>query len=38
MGGDGSPKKIIEGIILNHKINHENFYRIFGDKNEILRY
>ena len=23
MGGDGSPKKIIDGIIHNHKSNHE---------------
>ena len=26
-GGDGSPKKIIEGIIHNHKSNHENFLK-----------
>ena len=30
MGGDGSPKKIIDGIIHNHKSNHENFFKIFG--------
>ena len=30
MGGDGSPKKIIDGIIHNHKKNKENFFRIFG--------
>ena len=24
MGGDGSPKKIIDGIIHNHKHNKEN--------------
>ena len=35
MGGDGSPKKIIDGIIHNHKSNHENFFRIFGDKEKI---
>ena len=35
MGGDGSPKKIIDGIIHNHKFNKENFFRIFGDENEI---
>ena len=35
MGGDGSPKKIIDGIILNHKNNKDNFYKIFGDKNKI---
>jgi len=37
MGGDGSPKKVIDGIIHNHKFNHENFFRIFGDKDEILK-
>ena len=36
MGGDGSPKKIIDGIILNHSKNKNNFYKIFGDKNKIL--
>ena len=35
MGGDGSPKKIIDGIILNHQSNKNNFYKIFGDKNKI---
>ena len=38
MGGDGSPKKIIDGIIHNHKMNNENFFRIFGDKNEISKH
>ena len=37
MGGDGSPKKIIDGIIHNHKTNKDNFFKIFGDKNEINR-
>ena len=36
MGGDGSPKKIIDGIILNHKLNKNNFFKIFGDKNKII--
>ena len=36
MGGDGSPKKIIDGIILNHSLNKNNFFKIFGDKNKIL--
>ena len=31
MGGDGSPKKIIDGIIYNHKNNKENFFKIFGN-------
>ncbi len=35
MGGDGSPKKVIDGIIHNHKKNKENFYKIFGDQNKI---
>ena len=35
MGGDGSPKKIIDGLIHNHKKNKENFFRIFGKKDEI---
>ena len=35
MGGDGSPKKIIDGIILNHSKNKANFFKIFGDKNKI---
>tara|TARA_Y100001954_G_C15619708_1_gene507148 strand:+ start:384 stop:716 length:333 start_codon:yes stop_codon:yes gene_type:complete len=36
MGGDGSPKKIIDGIIHNSKFSKENYYRIYGNKNEIL--
>jgi len=35
MGGDGSPKKILDGIILNHSKNKNNFFKIFGDKNKI---
>ncbi len=35
MGGDGSPKKVIDGIIYNHQSNKNNFYKIFGDKNKI---
>ena len=35
MGGDGSPKKIIDGIVYNNKSNKENFYKIFGDEQEI---
>ena len=38
MGGDGSPKKIIDGIIHNHKHNKENFFKIFGNRNEIEKY
>jgi len=36
MGGDGSPKKIIDGIIHNYKSNHENYFQLFGDKNKII--
>ncbi len=36
MGGDGSPKKIIDGIILNNKSNKNIFYKIFGNENQIL--
>ena len=35
MGGDGSPKKIIDGIIYNHNKNKENFYKIFGNQKII---
>ncbi len=35
MGGDGSPKKIIDGIIFNHSLNKNNFYKIFGNKDQI---
>ena len=35
MGGDGSPKKIIDGLIHNNRQNKENFFRIFGKKNII---
>ena len=38
MGGDNSPKKVIEGIIDNHKKNKENFFKIFGDKNKIISF
>ena len=38
MGGDNSPKKILDGLIHNHKSNHELFFRIFGDENEIRSY
>ncbi len=35
MGGDNSPKKVIDGIILNNKSNKNVFYKIFGDQNQI---
>ena len=31
MGGENSPKKVIEGIIINHKENKDILYNIFGD-------
>ncbi len=37
MGGDNSPRKVVDGIIHNHKKNKENFFKIFGDKDEILK-
>jgi len=36
MGGDGSPKKVIEGISHHFKNNKNSFYQIFGDKDKIL--
>ena len=38
MGGDGSPKKVVDGIIHNHKNHHENFFKIFGEKDEITKH
>ena len=35
MGGDGSPKKIIDGIIHSNKSNKKNFFKIFGNKIEV---
>ena len=36
MGGDGSPKKVIDGIIHNYSKEKNNFYKIFGDKEQIF--
>ena len=36
MGGDGSPKKVIDGIIHHHKSNKDIFYKIFGDESKII--
>ena len=38
MGGDGSPRKLSDGIIHNHKSNKENFFKIFGNEKEIQKY
>jgi len=35
MGGDGSPKKVVDGILLNHQTNKSVFYKIFGNQSEI---
>ncbi len=35
MGGDGAPKKVIDGIIEHHKKNKDTFYSIYGDQNKI---
>ena len=38
MGGDGSPKKVIDGIYHHFKKNRNSFYQIFGNKEKILPY
>ena len=38
MGGDGSPKKVVDGIIHNHKINENNYYKIFGNRLKIQQF
>ena len=38
MGGDGSPKKIIDGIIHNHNSDNSSYYKIFGNKDKIYDY
>jgi glycerol-3-phosphate acyltransferase PlsX len=37
MGGDNSPNKIIDGIAHHYKSNPLTFYKIFGDKDKILK-
>ena len=36
MGGDGSPKKVIDGIQHHFKNNNDSYYQIFGDKEKII--
>ncbi|MDC1129801.1 phosphate acyltransferase PlsX [Candidatus Pelagibacter sp.] len=36
MGGDGSPKKVIDGVIHHFGNNQNTFYQLFGDKDKIL--
>jgi phosphate acyltransferase len=38
MGGDNSPKKVIDGIINHHKSNDNIFYKIFGDEMKIIEH
>ena len=38
MGGDGSPKKVIDGIIHHYQNNKDTFYQIFGDKEKIIHF
>ncbi len=38
MGGDNSPKKVIDGINYHQKNNNDVFYKIFGDVNEIKKF
>jgi len=35
MGGDDSPKKVIDGIIHHHQSNKDIFYKIFGDESKV---
>ena len=37
MGGEGSPKKVIDGIIHNHQSNKKSFFKIFGNKNLLIK-
>ena len=37
MGGDNSPNKIINGIINNHNLNKNLYYKIFGDEKIISK-
>jgi|TARA_A100001011_G_scaffold398990_1_gene505574 glycerol-3-phosphate acyltransferase PlsX len=38
MGGDGSPKKVVDGIVHHYKKNKNTFYKIFGDKYQISKF
>jgi len=37
MGGDGSPKKVIDGIIHHYNSSKNSFYKIFGDIDKIKK-
>ena len=36
MGGDGSPKKVIDGIVHHYQSNKNTFYQIYGNKDQII--
>ena len=38
MGGDGSPKMIIDGIAHHYKNNEKSYYQIFGNESQIKNY
>ena len=38
MGGENSPKKVIEGVLKNNKENKNIIYNIFGDKEKIVNF
>jgi phosphate acyltransferase len=38
MGGDSSPKKVIDGIIHHYKSNQNTYYQIFGDQKMISNF
>ena len=38
MGGEKSPKKVIDGIIHHHQKNNNIFYKIFGDQEIISKF
>ena len=35
MGGDNSPKKIVDGIELSLKESKENFFKLYGNKDKL---
>ena len=37
MGGDGSPKKVIDGIIHNHKTNKKIFLKFLENKIKLIK-
>ena len=37
MGGEKSPKKIIDGIEISLKLNNENFFYIYGNEDLLKK-